>query len=97
MTPEQKSRDLVDKLKQYVDGSVGEETITAYDTIHGKGIRKSLSELCKFSKHYKAKQLALITVDEIILSRPCSPLIDVYKINGGPGYWEQVKLEINKL
>jgi hypothetical protein len=81
MTPKEKSEELVEKFK--------------FETKKSEIINDILlGDISVIFKHYKAKQCALIAVDEIIKSIVITDLTTAeYQFN----YWEKVKQEIEKL
>jgi ATP:corrinoid adenosyltransferase len=56
-------------------------------------VKKYILELFFVDSHKYAIKAALITVDEIIASRPSKPS----EYSNTIGYWQQVKEELNKL
>jgi hypothetical protein len=81
MTPKEKAEELIEKFK--------------FETKRSEIINDILlGDISVVFKHYKAKQCAIIAVDEIIQSlRNAEPISDL----GYAGYWHKVKIEINKL
>ena len=81
MTPQEKAQELVDRFDEYVHGYVGGSVLsnTQYPDV----------------KLERAKECALIAVDEVIANIEPSVSMDV--ITARIKYWEEVKNEIEKL
>ena len=81
MTPQEKAQELVDRFDEYVHGYVGGSVLsnTQYPDV----------------KLERAKECALIAVDEIIANIEPSVSMDV--IEARIKYWQEVKNEIEKL
>jgi hypothetical protein len=86
MTPKEKAEELVEKFK--------------FETKRSEIVNDLLlGDISVVFKHYKAKQCALIAVDEIISSSPSLPILGDSGIYGedielSTKYWEDVKQEI---
>ena len=86
MTPQEKAVELVEKYKDYVHGYVGSSMLTNYEYPE-----QILSQ---------AKKVAVITVDEILLT---DPMIEWGESDSGieyksnDSYWNEVKDEIAKM
>ena len=81
MTPQEKAQELVDRFDEYVHGYVGGSVLsnTQYPDV----------------KLERAKECALIAVDEIIANIEPSVSMDV--IEARVKFWQEVKEEIEKL
>jgi hypothetical protein len=75
MTPKEKAQELVDKFREFADGTDSETDR------YSPGVEKE-----------KAKQCALIAVEEILNS-----ILGNYEFDFLRNYWQEVKQEIEKL
>jgi hypothetical protein len=84
MTPKEKAEELVEKFK--------------FETKRSEIVNDLLlGDISVVFKHYKAKQCALIAVDEILNIKPNNPFIVNGYYKAPIQYWREVKQEIEKI
>lgn len=69
MTPEEKGKELIEKFRPLINGTVNPASLAEYKKLHGDG-KKSIAAVMRVDAELKAKQCALICVDEILNTLP---------------------------